>query len=198
MSDTSRARWEERYATGSYRPRSDPSPFLVEWLDRLPKGRALDIACGTGRNAMCLAAAGHQVQAIDISPTAIARARNEADRRGLSIDWKAGDIEDEGLDPETYDVITVIRYGNRTLWPRLPAALRPGGAVVVEHHLVTDLPAAGPTDPSFRLLPGELLEVFRALRIVLYSETTEPADRGDGVYALARLVAFAGDPAFMT
>lgn len=197
MSEEPRIRWERRYATGDYRPRMDPAPFLVEWLDRLPPGKALDVACGAGRNAMCLADAGYDVEAFDISRTAIERARLESEARGLRVDWRVVDIDAVDLGEQRFDLITVIRFMNRSFWPRLMTALRPGGAILVEHHLRTDRQVSGPLEPEFRLSPGELLDAFGDLRVVFYSESIEPSDREDGVYALARIVAFAGNPEFI-
>lgn len=195
MSDDERTRWDERYASGSYRPRTDPTPFLLDWLGRIPRGRALDVATGTGRNALALAAAGFDVDAVDVSPVALERAAAEADRRDLAVRWHAADLDTDPLPGEGYDLITVLRYRNEALWPRLAAALAPDGWVVVEHHLRTTLPdAGGPSSPDFRLRPGELLEAFGHLRIVHHDERVEPDDAGDGRFVIARLVACAGDP----
>ena len=87
MSEAERLEWDRRYTDGEYRPRTWPSPFLEAWLDRLPKGRALDLGCGAGRNALRLAEAGHQVEAVDISASAIQhgedRGRTPGPRGGL-------------------------------------------------------------------------------------------------------------------
>ena len=202
MSQEERTKWDRRYGEGEYVPRTDPTPFLMEWLDRIPVGRALDIATGTGRNALALAAAGFEVDAVDISAVAIDRARAEADHRGLDVNWIVADLDSEPLPGDGYDLITVIRYRNRELWPRLTSALSPDGWILVEHHLVTQRQdAGGPPDPRFRLEPGELLEDFGALRIVHYSEAVEPADLptpddpdASGVFVIARMTACAGDP----
>ena len=192
MSETERENWDRRYAEGDYQPRTKPAPFLEEWLNRLPTGRALDVACGTGRNALRLAEVGYATEAVDISEVAIERARSEADRRGLTIEWRRADLDEIELPETRYDLITVIRYVNRDLWPRLVAALSPNGAVLIEHHLQTDAVVDGPQSPEFRLRPQELLAAFRDLRIVYYSETLEPADRPNATFALARMVAYQG------
>lgn len=195
MSNEERQRWDQRYAEGEYRPRVHPSPFLVEWLDRIPVGHALDVATGTGRNALHLAEAGFDVTAVDISEVALARGRDEASRRGLDVRWVAADLDDDPLPDDAYDLITVMRYRNRSLWPRLAAALAPNGWILVEHHLRTDRPdVAGPSSPEFRLEPGELLEAFAGLRVVHYSEDVEPADHRPSDFVLARVVACAGNP----
>lgn len=195
MSRNERTRWDERYASGSYLPRTAPTPLLVAWLDRLPRGRALDVATGAGRNAMALAEAGFAVDAVDISAVALERAAAEAKRRDLTVRFVTADLDTDPLPGDGYDLITVLRYRNETLWPRLADALAPDGWIVVEHHLRTTLPdAGGPGDPAFRLRPGELLEAFGHLRVVHHSEQVEPDDAGDGRFVIARLVACNGDP----
>jgi tellurite methyltransferase len=195
VSHEERSRWDRRYATGEYVARAPPSPFLLEWLDRIPVGRALDVATGTGRNALALADAGFEVAAVDISAVALDRARAEGEERGLPVDWILADLDDEALPGDGYDLIAVLRYRNPDLWPRLAAAMAPGGWIVIEHHLRTSREdVVGPSDDAFRLAPGELLEAFRDLRVVHYSESVEPADDGEALFVIARLVACAGDP----
>ncbi len=185
--------WNQRYADGDYVPRTRPAPFLEEWLPRLTPGRALDIACGTGRNALRLAEAGYEVDAVDISEVAIDRARAEADRRGVKVNWIVSDLNEFEIRAAAYQVITVIRYRNPALWPKLVAGLAPEGWILVDHHVKTSRPAAGPSSPEFRLDPQELLRAFASLRIVYYTETTEPSDRSDDTFVLARIVACKGD-----
>jgi SAM-dependent methyltransferase len=195
VSQDERARWDRRYASGEYVPRTRPSPFLLEWLPRLPVGRALDVATGTGRNALALAEAGFTVDAVDVSPVAIDRGRAEAERRHLEIDWVVADLDTGVLPGDGYDLIVVVRYRNRDLWPKLRAALAPDGWILIEHHLQTSRDdVAGPSDDGFRLEPGELLGAFAGLRIVHYTEQVEPTDDGEARFVIARLAACAGDP----
>ena len=97
MSETERQEWDHRYSDGDYRPRTWPSPFLEQWIERFPRGRTLDLGCGAGRNALRLAEAGHQVDAIDISASAINMARTEAEHRGLEVAWTVADLDDAEL-----------------------------------------------------------------------------------------------------
>lgn len=194
MTDEERKKWDERYATGTYTGRATPGEFLQRWVTRLPAGRALDIACGTGRHAFLLAEAGLQVDAVDISKVAVDSARAEAERRSLDIDWTVSDLDNHPLPQELYDVITVIRFVHRDLWPRLVKALRPGGMLLIEHHLRTPLDVDGPRSESFRLEPQELLRAFASLRVVFYEETLVPSDVAGKQYALSRMVACKGAP----
>lgn len=194
MSDEERESWDRAYAEGRYTPRTEATPLLERWLSRIPAGRALDVATGTGRNALRMAEAGFSVDAVDISQVAIDLARAEAAARGLEVGWHVGDLDDGDLPGRDYDLIAVLRYRNPDLWPRLRAALAPNGWLIVEHHLRTHLDAGGPQQASFRLEPGELQAALPDLRVVHYDETVEPADIGEGIFVIARYVACAGDP----
>lgn len=194
MSEEERTKWDKRYGEGTYQPRTWPSPFLLEWLPQFNKGRALDIACGTGRNALALAEAGFEVEAVDISEIALNMGRAEAEKRGLELEWSATDIDEISLAPGRYSLITVIRYRNTSLWPKLIDALSPGGWLLAEHHFKTEADVEGPSN-NFRLDPQELLKAFGSLRIVFYQETVTD-DKDDHRYALQRLVACNGDPGF--
>jgi SAM-dependent methyltransferase len=196
MSEEERQAWDDRYATGEYRPRAASGAFLDGWIDRFPAGRALDLACGTGRHALRLAEAGFDVTAVDISAVAIETAGAAAEERGLSVDWVVADLDTYPLPAGAYQAITVIRYVNRSLWPRLVEALAPDGWLLVEHHMQTILDVAGPKSSDFRVAPQELLTAFSALHVLLYEEVLEPADLDDGRYALARIVARNGDSAW--
>lgn len=201
MSDDERERWDRRYADGDYVPRLEPSGFLVEWLGRLSDlgvepGRALDVACGTGRNTLALAAAGWSVTGLDVSSVAIDRARRVAADRGVAPSWVVTDL-DRGLGVDGgFDLVTVFRYRNVDLWPELVSALAPDGWLLVEHHLQTPLEVGGPPSKAFRLAPQELLECFGALRVVHYSEIIERDEEYDMRSAVARIVVCNGDPRF--
>jgi SAM-dependent methyltransferase len=152
------------------------------------------VACGPGRNALYLAEQGFDVVGVDISEVAIDEARQSAVERGLDAEFLAADLDDFQPEPGAFDLITVIRYRNPNLWPRLIDALTPGGWILAEHHMKTAADVAGPASPEFRLDPGELLTAFSGLRIVHYSESIETADDEQSRYAIERSVACMGDP----
>ena len=196
VAEADREKWDQRYAEGSYRSRTYPSPFLVERLAELPRGRALDLACGAGRNALCLAEAGYEVEAVDISGVAVARARATARERGLDVDWGVADLDDFTPPTGRYDLITVIRYTNRAMMERLPDGLTEGGMLLVEHHLLTSERVAGPTSHAFRLAPNELIDLFHGrLRILFHDERIAPDPDGQRV-ALVRFLGCRGSPGF--
>ncbi len=189
MSDADRKRWDQRYRDGSYRARPRETVLLQKWQRELPPGRALDLACGAGRNALYLAACGYEVDAVDIAPFALEQARAKARERGLEVNWIEADLDNFVPANSQYDLIVVARYVNRRLLPHLAAGLKPGGALLYEHHFRTDLEVDGPKDPEFRLAPGELRQQFAELDIRYYREglVIDPDGRN---MALAQLVAF--------
>ena len=196
VAEADREKWDRRYADGTYRSRTYPSPFLVERLAELPKGRALDLACGAGRNALCLAEAGYEVEAVDISGVAIERARDAARDRGLDVDWRVEDLDDFTPPPGRFDLITVIRYPNREMMERLPEALAEGGMLLVEHHILTSAPVGGPASRAFRLAPNELIDLYHhRLRVLFHEERIAPDPDGKEM-ALVRFLGCRGSPGF--
>ena len=188
MSAVDRQKWNLRYREGAYHGRTHPSTFLEECAAALPApGRALDLACGTGRNAVYLADLGFAVDAVDISAEALAigRARTPA----LPIRWLEHDL-DSGFVPEaSYDVIVNIRFVNLPLLESLVPWLRPNGVMIVEQHLATPREdVIGPRNPAFRVAPGELARLASALAIERIQEDVL-ADPDGRKAALSRLLA---------
>ncbi len=198
MSEADRKKWDHRYRLGqNHRARCKPSALLAQWLPQLePAGtpaRALDVACGLGRNAVYLARQGWRVDAVDISQVALDRLAARAAAASLDITCTALDLESEAglsalLDTPQYDLAVVFRYTNLTLIQSLARALRPGGYLLVEEHLVTDAEVVGPRNPRFRVAPGALRDAAGGLSVMAYSEglVTDPDGR---MVALAQLVA---------
>ena len=191
MSERERTDWSKRWADGDYRGRSTPSALLVEWVERLPGGRALDLACGNGRNAIYLAERGYEVDAIDIAEPALQKVREVARERGLAINTIQGDLDDHLLLIESYDLVITSFYLNRGLAPRVKDALKPGGLVLHEQHYSTDCDVSGPDTPLFRLQPNELLRLYLDFRVRFFAEGLEwePGREGGRLVALQRLVA---------
>jgi 2-polyprenyl-3-methyl-5-hydroxy-6-metoxy-1,4-benzoquinol methylase len=188
VSDADRRKWNERYAQGAFAARTHPNELLENWLPNLPVGRALDIACGAGRNSLFLAAAGFEVDALDISSEGLSRAAATARAQGLEINWLERDLESGLPDGGTYDVIVMFRYVNMPLLHNLKDRLRPGGYLLVEEHLVTEADVIGPRGSRFRVEPGELAAAAADLQICYCDEAVVTDPDGRRV-ALARLVA---------
>lgn len=133
----------------------DPSPFLVRFAHLLPRqGRALDLACGSGRHARFLAARGLGVLAVDRDAAALASLAGHA-----GIETRAVDLE-TGLWPfamERFDAIVVTNYLHRPLLPHLLATLSPDGVFVYETFAAGNQSFGRPSNPHFLLAPDELL-----------------------------------------
>jgi SAM-dependent methyltransferase len=168
VSAAERDKWDARYRDGAYEGRTHPTALLAEWLPRLARGRALDVACGAGRNALYLAASGFSVTALDISRVGLERGRSAAVERGLSVEWLCADLDgdlESALPAGPFDLIVWIRYVHRTLMPHLISRLAVGGALLCEQHLKTDQPVVGPTSSGFRLEAGELRRSAQGLHL---------------------------------
>lgn len=156
--------WEKEYARGANVDRA-PEPLLVEAADLLSPGKALDVACGAGRNALYLAGLGWKVTAVDRSAAALRLLRERAN--GLNVDLRQADLEhgEFAIEPETYDLVCVIRYLQRDLFPAVRAGVRAGGVFAG----VALLKEPG-HDSAFRLGAGELRREFEGWKILFYSE----------------------------
>jgi tellurite methyltransferase len=153
----------------------EPNAFLAEMLPRLPVGRALELACGTGRDAIFMSSRGWDVTAVDILPDALKRAREMADRYAAAlrtIDWLELDLEAGIVRFErTFDLITVVRYLHRPLFPRFHEWLRPGGSVLYETYTTLHRERHGrPARDAHVLKPGELPALLAGFEIRHHSE----------------------------
>lgn len=129
--------------------------------------RVLDLACGTGRNAVFLALAGYDVTAVDVLPDALQRARELAAHHEVPLRTLERDLEEPGaLHGLDADLIVVVRFLARSLFPKIEAALRPGGILAYETFTEVQRQAGHPRNPRFLLRPGELCRAFPGLEIL--------------------------------
>jgi len=152
-----------------------PDPWLAAQGALLRTARplsVLDVACGEGRNALWLAAAGIPVLGVDVSPGAVERARNEAIRHGLPARFAVRDVEREGLPPGPWGAVIVLHFLDRSLLGRVYGVLRPGGFLLVKTHLAHPLrpPRTRPRNPAHLLGSGELPRLCVGLETVRYAE----------------------------
>ena len=146
-----------------------PATWLTMHRALLPaSGRALDVACGRGRNAIWLARHGFETTAVDRDAGAVAALDAYARAEGLSLTAITRDLEAGGvtLGTAAYDVVVVVHYLHRPLFPALRAALRPGGVLVYETFTRAQAARGRPTNPAFLLEPGELRRLVAGLEIL--------------------------------
>ena len=168
MSTTDRNKWDQRYREGAYASRDYPSEFLKQRLLHLKRGKALDLACGAGRNSIFLAQNGFLVDAVDVSSVGLEKARKRAETLGVSINWLNQDLLDGWkLPSESYSLIIMFRFVALELLPVLPEILERGGSLIIEEHLQWKGEAvSGPTNENFRVPPGELARIVDGLKVV--------------------------------
>ena len=188
MTETDRIKWDKRHRAKSGEEMSPPSEFIQRWVDRCLGGRALDVACGRGRNALFLAASGYEVDAVDISEEGLNNARRSAKISGLKVNWIAHDLDEPFCPDSSYDLIVMVHYVNLPLIASLARLLKPGGILLCEQHLATDAEVAGPSNPAFRLEPQQLREAARGLKILELKECLLERD-GELPLALVQLAA---------
>jgi tellurite methyltransferase len=170
MSIQDRERWDERHRhvhTLSARASVTALPAATT-----ARSRALDLACGQGRHTLALRALGYSVVAMDVSRRALANLMQNVsgDRQVLAV---AADADAWPFAPSSFDLVVQVDFLDRRLFPVLPAALRPGGLLLVDTFLDCGRRnAEGPSSADFLLKPGELASAFRDLEPLRYEERT--------------------------
>jgi len=185
---SSQSDWDEKYRLAAAAHPAEPASIVRELLPLLPRGPALDIACGTGRHALLLAARRQHVTAVDWSGTGLdlleARARTEGiPIRRISrpehivkhlhggIDLVQADLGQLELPENSFGLILCIQYLQRSLFSRLQRALREGGVLLFETFTQAQLEFdGGPRNPEYLLKSGELRNAFPVLRVLFYRE----------------------------
>lgn len=175
----------------------EPNAFLAEVLPALPVGRALDLACGTGRDAVYMAAAGWDVVAIDRLPDALERARELRVRYPAgagAVEWRVADLEDPALSiGAEFDLIVMFRYLHRPLLARLPGWLRPGGSIVLATFTTRHRARHGRPESDERVVrANELPAYFTGLEVCHYSEAWHGTDHMVRLWARAASDGVAG------
>lgn len=169
------AEWDERYAESDQLWSGEPNHTLTQEIAGVPVGRALDVGCGEGADAIWLASAGWAVTALDVSAVALERARAHAEGAGVRISWIHAGLLDADLPTGGFDLVSAqypaLRRTPEDLAEKaLLAAVAPGGTLLVVHHDLSDPdhgfrhefdPAdwVGPRDVVRALGPGWEIEV---------------------------------------
>ena len=148
------------------------SAWVQRWFHLIPRGgQVLDVACGSGRHALFLAARGYRVTAVDRDLGASAGVRDTP-----GVTWLAHDLEaaDWPFAAGIWQGVVVVNYLHRPLLPHLIAGLAVGGALIYATFAHGQQRFGRPRDPRHLLMPGELLEAARGrLRVVAYEDVQE-------------------------
>jgi len=183
-----REKWDARHAKAE--DLGNQARVLTDNLHLLPTaGRALDLACGRGANALLLAESGLEVHAWDQSPVAIRRLTQAATETGLCIECAVRDVVRQPPSADSYDVILVAHFLDRSLAGPIVQALKAGGLLFYQTFTRTRVSEAGPSDPDMRLADNELLCMFKSLHPRAYREELLLGDLSRGWRDMAMLVA---------
>jgi SAM-dependent methyltransferase len=176
MSRDERVRWDDRYQNNKrWQVDHHPFPWLVQHTPPTQDGFALDVACGLGHNALWLVGQGYRVLGVDISLIALKRAVKAA--RSQSLDGRLvfalTDMDHFRPPSACFDLICVVRFLNRDVFPALISALKPGG-ILLYMTLNWHYAEVSPETPAAYLLsPGELERAFASMEIVEACEQEE-------------------------
>ena len=191
-------RLERTRTTAQHRHTVDlmPAPFLLQQFVRLPKGKALDVAAGAGRNTLYLLENGMEVEAIDRDGDALlqlsegAHARHLTQLKTRTLDLERTPDHPPDLGREQYDAILVFFYLFRPLLAPIMEALKPGGVLVYETFLIDNyFRHRHPRRWEFCLAHNELLRLTSPLRVLHYDECEHHGSHGDAPVFTAQLVA---------
>jgi 2-polyprenyl-3-methyl-5-hydroxy-6-metoxy-1,4-benzoquinol methylase len=171
--------WDKRYAAVENLWARRPNRFLVAEASELPPGRALDLACGEGQNAIWLATLGWEVTGVDYSEVAIEKARSRAVRDGVAVDFVCGDLLEYEPAQGAFDLVLLLYFHipsseRRLVLARAADGLAPGGTFVLVGHDLTNATegVGGPSDPDLLVTPDEIaaelpgLEIEKAARVL--------------------------------
>ena len=179
--------WDDRYRDQPLVWSAGPNQFVAERAATLPAGRALDVACGEGRNALWLAERGWDVVGTDFSPVAIGKARQIAAERGVTVDFRVADVADLGSTDGPFDLV-VLAYlhlpeaSMALVLADCAALVAPGGTLLVVGHHV-DNPTkgvGGPPDASILHDPQVIADHVRELDVTDADTVTRTVSTDDG------------------
>jgi len=172
--------WDARYAGRESEPSRPPNAFLADFAGELLPGRAIDLACGAGRNAVWLAERGWDVTGVDFSPVALERARTMASARGVRVSWLEANLLDYQPPAAAFD-LAVVSYlqlpapQRRKVLRRAAEAVARRGFLFVVGHDTANLTdgVGGPREPGVLFTPSDVVadlagisvEVVRAERV---------------------------------
>lgn len=189
------AAWDAKYSAKDLVYGAPPNETLVEFATALPRGHALDLASGEGRNALWLATRGWQVTAVDFSAVGLTKAHRIAEKSPRSVrerlTWVHADVTKVIPKPE-YDLILVLylhlpREQRRGVIDNALRGLKPDGILMILGHHSSNITdgVGGPQDPEILYTPEELASDIGDRGVVHLCETRLRAtDSGTAIDAL--------------
>jgi len=182
--------WDERYSGDELVWTSTPNQFLVAEVVDLPSGRAVDLACGEGRNSIWLAERGWQVTGVDFSPVGLAKAKRFAELWGVEITWVESAVETWTPPPEGFDLVAVLylqlpQPARSAALAVAASAVAPGGTLLVIAHDLDNLTRGygGPRIPDVLYMVSDVTEaaVEAGLTVERAEQAVRVVDTDDGL-----------------
>jgi len=186
MSQKDQEKWDRKYLENpKLRQERPPVRWIKRFVPEEREGHALDLACGTGRNAVALARKGWRVEAVDLSPVALQMLTEFAEATGVldRIDTELIDL-DAFVPEKQYDLILKTNYLDRDLIRRTLSALKSGGLYIVETYMEDPQNGKKDSNPDYLLKPGELRTIFSEGFEILHYE--EFWNEGDEMYRMRK------------
>jgi SAM-dependent methyltransferase len=178
--------WDRRYAEVESLWSARPNRVLVAEVEGLTPGRALDLACGEGRNAIWLAERSWDVTGVDFSQVAIAKARASAERAGVDVDFVCADLLDYEPARGAADLVVVLFLQlpadeRRRVLRRAADALAPGGTLLLVGHDLANLTegTGGPSDPNVLYTPEDVVSELPGLEVEKAEQILRDVDGAD-------------------
>ncbi len=181
--------WDERYSGRELLWSSEPNRFLIAETAGLAPARALDLACGEGRNAVWLAERSWQVTGVDFSRVGLEKASALAQARGVRAEWVAADLLEYRPEPAAFDVVIVfylqVPAPDRTpILRRAAAAVAPGGTFLLVVHDSANIEHGhgGPQHPAVLYTAQDVVKDLRGsgLAIERAERVERPVETPDG------------------
>ncbi|MDO8433787.1 MAG: class I SAM-dependent methyltransferase [Candidatus Binatus sp.] len=174
-----REKWNQRHRE---QPIGAVEPFLVEMIARIPRGVALDVAAGRGRNSLAMARAGIRVIAVDFSVEAMRTLAAAARAEHLAVWPVVANLDNFYIRAGSLDAIVNVNFLERRLFPNFVRALRPGGILIADTFLIDQAEIGHPRNPDFLLNHGELPALVAGLQVEDYREGLVTCPDGTKAY----------------
>lgn len=179
--------WNQRYEQSELVWGAAANRVLVSEVGTRVPGRALDLGCGEGRNAVWLASQGWTVTGVDFSEVGLEKARRLAEALGVPVEWELADLRTSTPAAGTYDLVLVLYLHlpadeRRSVHAAAAAALRAGGAILVVGHDESNLADGygGPQDPSILFTPEDVVDDLAGLSVVKAERVVRPVSTDNG------------------
>jgi SAM-dependent methyltransferase len=180
--DQRRLDWDERHKGGDFEGEG-PNPTLAAGVTGLVPGSALELAAGSGTNAVWLARQGWRTTAVDWSPVGLANGKAKAEAARVEVDWQERDLFEWSPPPRAFDLVVIIYLHlppneRAPVYARAAAAVAPGGRLlIVGHDRLHGAEGQGGPDPARLFTADEIAEAIQATDPELIVERAEVVRR---------------------